>query len=207
MRYLPYSTTPHRLLGQLFSDVAAIVWVTVWVLVGLTVHTAVAAIAEVGTQVQSGADGISDNLNSAGDSAHKIPLVGDKVSAPLRAASDAASDLANAGHNLNTTATWLAVVLAIAVAAPPILAFVGPWIFLRVRFFRRKIVAVQLASTPAGEQLLALRAMANRPLRKLAVVTPDPVTAWRDEDFDMIRGLARVELRATGISVPKAWKS
>ncbi|MGH3722947.1 MAG: hypothetical protein ACRDUS_02320 [Mycobacterium sp.] len=206
MRFLPYSTRPGRLLAQLFSDVAVAIWTTIWVFVGLAVHGAVSAIAEVGRQVKGGADGISDNLNSAGDSAHRIPLVGDKVGAPLRAASEAAADLAGAGHNLDTTATWLAIVLAIAVAAPPILAFAGPWIFLRIRFFRRKLVAVQLAATSAGEQLLALRALANRPLKKLAVVTVDPVAAWRAQDTAAIRGLAAIELNATGVSTPKAWK-
>ncbi|MBA0047943.1 hypothetical protein [Mycobacteroides sp. LB1] len=207
MRFLPYSTRPGRLLTQLFSDVAVAIWTTIWVFVGLAVHGAVSAIAEVGRQVKDGADGISDNLNSAGDSAHKIPLVGDKVGGPLRAASEAAGDLAGAGHNLDTTATWLAVVLAIAVAAPPILAFAGPWIFLRIRFFRRKLIAVQLAATPTGEQLLALRALANRPLNKLTVVTADPVAAWRAQDTASIRGLAAVELKAAGIGPPKTWRT
>ncbi|CQA04730.1 transmembrane protein [Mycobacteroides abscessus] len=96
MRFLPYSTRPGRLLAQLFSDIAVAIWTTTWVFVGLAVHAAVATIAEVGRQVKNGADGISDNLNSAGDSAHRIPLVGDKVGAPLRAASEAAADLAGA---------------------------------------------------------------------------------------------------------------
>ena len=59
-----------------------------------------------------------------------------------------------------------------------------PWLFLRVRFFRRKWTVITLASTPAGEQLLALRALANRPLAKLAAVSIDPVGAWRREDAD-----------------------
>lgn len=73
-----------------------------------------------------------------------------------------------------------------------------PWLFLRVRFFRRQWTAVTLASTLAGE-LLALRALANRPLPKLAAVTADPVGAWRSQDRTAIRGLAALELRATGI--------
>ena len=76
----------------------------------------------------------------------------------------------------------MAWVLALAVAAPPILAVAMPWLFLRVRFFRRKWTAVTLAATPAGEQLLALRALANRPLAKLTAINTDPVGAWRRED-------------------------
>ena len=169
-------------------------------IIGLAVHHAVATIASVGTQVQDGANGIADNLDSAGESAHRIPLVGDAMSKPLRAASEAAVDLAGAGQNLHSTATWLAILLAIAVASPPILAIGMPWLFLRIRFFRRKWTVIALAQTPAGEQLLALRALANRPLRKLTEVSADPVGAWRIQDPAAVRGLAALELRSAGVA-------
>ena len=200
-RFLPYATTPRRLLAQLLSDVFVVIWTVIWVLVGLAVHSAVSTIAEVGRQLNGGADGVADSLASAGHSANHIPLVGDAVSKPLTAASRAALDIAGAGHNLDTTATWLAVVLALAVAAPPALGVVMPWLVLRIRFFRRKWIVSTLATTPAGEQLLALRALANRPLRRLAAVSPDPVGAWRVGDPGAIRGLAALELRSAGIAV------
>ena len=200
-RFLPYATTPGRLLAQLFSDVVVVIWTFIWVLVGLAVHSAVSTIAAVGRQVEGGAGGVADSLKSAGHSADSIPLVGDTVSKPLTAASRAALDIAGAGHSLNTTATWLAVVLALAVAAPPALAVAVPWLVLRIRFFRRKWNVSVLAATPAGEQLLALRALANRPLRRLTAVTPDPVGGWRVADPGAIRGLAALELRSAGIRV------
>jgi hypothetical protein len=198
-RYLPYASTPSRLLAQLISDVVVIAWTTVWVLVGVAVHAAVATIAEFGGQVEGGANGIAHNLDSAGHGAGKVPLIGDALSKPLTAAGEAARDIAGAGHNLDTTASWLAWLLALAVAAPPILAVAMPWLFLRVRFFRRKWTALTLAGTPAGEQLLALRALANRPLPKLAAIHPDPVGAWRGHDRAAIHGLAALELRAAGV--------
>ncbi|MEV3902766.1 MULTISPECIES: hypothetical protein [unclassified Mycobacterium] len=198
-RYLPYATTPVRLLWQLISDIVIAAWTVVWVLVGMAVHAAVATIAEVGRQVNTGANGVADNLNSAGDNADDFPLVGDALAKPLRAASEAALDIAGAGQSLDDTASWLAWVLALAVASPPILAVAMPWLFLRLRFFRRKWTAVTLARTPAGEQLLALRALANRPLAKLVSVDDDPVGAWRSQDAVAIRGLAALELRAAGI--------
>src|SRR5690242_5205989 len=199
-RYVPYATTPGRLLVQLFSDAVVVFWSVIWVFVGLAVHSAVATIAEVGRQVNDGANGVAGNLNSAGDNADDFPLVGDALAKPLRAASDAARDIAGAGASLDSTASWLAVVLALAVAAPPILFVAMPWLLLRIRFFRRKWVAITLAATPAGEQLLALRALANRPLGKLAAVSIDPVGAWRRDDAIAIRGLANLELRSSGIA-------
>ena len=198
-RYVPYATRPRRFLMQLLSDVLVIVWIVIWVLVGIAVHAAVSTIAEVGRQVESGANGIADNLNSAGNSVDGVPLIGDELGKPLTAASEAALDLAGAGQSLDNTASWLAWVLALAVAAPPILAVAMPWLYLRIRFFRRKWTVIALASTPAGEQLLALRALANRPLRKLASVSIDPVGAWRRDDVVTIRGLAALELRSAGI--------
>jgi hypothetical protein len=198
-RYVPYATTPARLLRQLISDIVVFLWTAVWVLVAMAVYDAVSTIAQVGRQVETGATGVAGNLSSAGDRTDDVPLVGDALAGPLRAASEAALDIAGAGHNLDTTASWLAWVLALAVAAPPILFVALPWLFLRIRFFRRKWTAITLAATPAGEQLLALRALANRPLPKLAAISVDPVGAWRREDAEAIRGLAALELRAAGV--------
>ena len=200
-RYFPYATTPGRLLAQLFSDVVVAIWTFVWLLVGIAVHSAVSTIADVGRQVQGGADGVADSLRSAGHSAEHIPLVGGAVSDPLTAASKAALDIAGAGHSLDSTASWLAVVLALAVAAPPILGVGVPWLVLRIRFVRRKLTVGALAATPAGAQLLALRALANRPLARLTAVTPDPVGAWRAGDPHAIHGLAAIELRSAGMAV------
>jgi hypothetical protein len=199
-RFVPYATIPTRLLAQLFSDFVVAVWIAIWVLVGIAVHSAVSTIADFGSDVESGANGIAGNLDSAGENADNVPLIGDALSSPLTAAGGFARDIAGAGHQLNTTASWLAWLLAFAVAAPPILAIAMPWLVLRLRFFRRKWVALTLAATPAGEQLLALRALANRPLAKLAAISSDPVGAWRREEAVAISGLAALELRAAGVA-------
>lgn len=201
-RFLPYSTRPARLLAQLLSDFAILVWTAIWLFVGYAVYNAISTIAEAGRRVESGANGVADNLASAGHDAQQIPLLGSPLSTPLTSASKAALDIADAGHQLDTTAGWLAILLAMAVAAFPILIVVGPWLFLRLRFFRRKWTVSELAATPAGEQLLALRALTNRPPRELTAVSPDPVGGWRREDPVTIRALAELELHSAGISVP-----
>ncbi|BBX94814.1 hypothetical protein MLAC_01080 [Mycobacterium lacus] len=197
---MPYATTPVRLGAQLTSDIAVAAWTATWVFVGLAVHSAISTIAEAGRQIENGSQGIAGNLASAGHGAQLIPVVGDTVSQPITAASQAALNVAGAGHSLDTTASWLAVLLALAVAATPILAVGMPWIVLRLRFFRRKLAVTALAATPAGRQLLALRALTNRSPRKLAAVSADPVGAWRHEDPVIIHQLAALELRAAGIT-------
>jgi hypothetical protein len=206
-RFVPYASTPGRFTLQIISDIAVVLWTALWVLIGMAVHSAVSTIAQFGRQVDSSAGGMGRNLNSASERAHRIPMIGDALSKPFSAAGDAAHNLAGAGHNLDTTATWLAVVLALAVAAPPMLAIVVPWLIRRVRFVRRKWTMVGLTTTRGGEQLLALRALANRPLRRLAAVSSDPVGAWRREEAAAVRGLAELELRAAGISAPRSWRA
>ncbi|HUL99533.1 MAG TPA: hypothetical protein VLU24_08995 [Mycobacterium sp.] len=198
-RYVPYASRPVRLVGQLVSDIVMISWTVLWVWIGVAVYSAVAAVAEAGRRVDSGATDLAGNLDSAGQRADRIPLLGDALSTPLSAAGGAAHDIAGAGQSLDTAASWLAWLLAFAVAGFPILALAMPWLLLRLRFVRRKHTIVGLAQTPAGVQLLALRALANRPLRRLASVSPDPVGAWRREDVHAIHGLAALELRAVGV--------
>ena len=67
-QWVPYATTPGRLMSQLFSDAVVIVWTTIWVFVGMAVHSAVATIADFGYRVEGGANGVAGNLYSAGDS-------------------------------------------------------------------------------------------------------------------------------------------
>jgi hypothetical protein len=198
-RFLPYAATPGRALVQATSDLLVVLWLVLWFIIGRAVHTAVAAFAEVGRKVEGGANGIAGNLDSAGNGAGKIPLVGDTVSKPLTAAGNAARDLAGAGHGLDTRATTLAVILALAVAIPPALAVLVPWLLLRLRFARRAGAAAELSRTPGGDRLLALRALTNRPLNRVLTVGDDPVEAWRRGDPDTIRQLAALELRAVGL--------
>jgi hypothetical protein len=200
-RVLPYATTPGRLALQLFSDFAIFLWTALWLVVGTAVYDAISTIAEAGRQVEIGANGIAGNLASAGQGTQHIPVVGDAVSKPLASASAAALDIAGAGHSLETTAGWLAVLAALAVVAVPLLIVVIPWLLLRLRFFRRKWTVSGLAATPAGEQLLALRALTNRAPRKLAAISADPVGGWRREDPVTIRALAALELRSAGIAL------
>ncbi|GLE51346.1 hypothetical protein ATCCBAA256_09310 [Mycobacterium montefiorense] len=198
---MPYATTPGRLLAQLFSDAAIVVWTAIWLLVGTAVYDAISTIAQAGRQVEDGTHSIAGNLASAGHGAQHIPVVGDTVSKPLNSASQAAVNIAGALHELDTTAGWLAMLLALAVVAPPILIATAPWLYLRLRFFRRKLTVTALAATPAGEQLLALRALTNRAPGKLAAINADPVGGWRREDPFTIRALAALELRSAGIAL------
>ncbi|TBL27832.1 hypothetical protein EYA84_28020, partial [Verrucosispora sp. SN26_14.1] len=59
-----------------------------------------------------------------------------------------------------------------------------------------------LAAAPAGRDLLALRALAGQPLRKLTRISPDVAEAWRQGDDATVNALAALELRRLGLHDP-----
>jgi hypothetical protein len=56
-----------------------------------------------------------------------------------------------------------------------------------------------VAAQPTGEDLLALRALATRPLNQLAGLGPDVAGAWRRGDPATVSALAALELRDLGL--------
>ncbi len=195
----PYSAHPRRLALQLASDAFVLVWIYVWYRVGLLVHDTLVQVAGVGYRIEGSAGRVSGSLAQAGQSAGNVPLVGENLGRPLSDAGTQIGDIAGAGRNAGDTLTNLATPLGWAVALGPILLVLVIWVPRRYRFARRAGEAEQMASAPAGEELLALRALANRPLQELRRVAPDPVQAWRDGDADAVHALAQLELVADGV--------
>src|SRR5918912_312889 len=113
--------------------------------------------------------------------------------------SQASGTASRAARSAGDTLTKLATPLGWAVTLGPILLVLVIWLPRRWRFARRAGEAAEMAAAPAGEQLLALRALANRPLQELRRVAPDPVRAWRDGDADAVHALAQLELVADGV--------
>jgi hypothetical protein len=74
------------------------------------------------------------------------------------------------------------------------------WLRLRCRWIRRASFATTLRAGRAGRDLLALRALANQPLRRLTRVHGDPANAWRDGNEAVVQELAALELRSLGLS-------
>ena len=78
------------------------------------------------------------------------------------------------------------------------------WAVLRGRFIRRATAAQRFIDEAADLDLFALRAMARQPMSRLARVCDDPAGAWRRSDQEMIRALAVLELRDSGLRPPPA---
>ena len=64
---------------------------------------------------------------------------------------------------------------------------------------RRAGVASVVRDEPAGRDLLALRALATRPLNQLAALGPDIAQSWRAGDASAVDALAALELNGLGL--------
>ncbi|MDQ1289971.1 MAG: hypothetical protein QG622_3537 [Actinomycetota bacterium] len=207
MAFRPYATRPLRLAVQVTGDLLMLAWTYLWVTVAISVHDLVVALASAGFRLRDGAGGIAGYLRDAGADAARIPVAGDDLAAPLRSAGGAATNVANAGQQLGDGVTSVATPLALAVAGAMILPFAVPWLLARWRYARRAGATAVLARTPAGTRLLALRALATAPPRRLTAIDPDPVSAWVRQDDRVIAALAGLELRRAGRRPPSPARS
>lgn len=197
-----YADLPGRRTMQILADVAMLAWVCLWAWVGRLVHDTTMELAAPGRRLQDAGSGFRDQMTSAGNAVSDVPLVGDRISGPFRKVGGAGTTLEQAGTDLVDSVTQLANVLGWVTALVPIVVVALVWALLRGRFVRRASAAQRFVDAAADLDLFALRAMARQPMRKLALVSDDPTGAWRRGEEAVIRELALLELRDSGLRPP-----
>lgn len=194
-----YADRAPTAIRQLITDLIVVAWVYAAIRAALWLHDLVQKLAVPGEKLESAGNGMADGLGDVGDKVDRVPIVGDDLTSPFERASDAARSLADAGADQQALVDELALALAIGLLIFPIGLVLFIWLPLRMRWMRRAGAAVSLRTNPSGRDLLALRALANQPLRTLNKVDPDVVDAWRRGDDTTVRKLAALELRALGL--------
>jgi hypothetical protein len=173
------------------------VWFWVWA--ALRLHDLVEKLAVPGQKLESAGSGIADNLADAGHRVDNVPAVGGALATPFEKAADAARAIADAGHQQQQVVGDLALALSLALLVFPLGLALFVWLPLRIRWIRRAGAAAALRAAPAGRDLLALRALATQPLRRLAALGPDVAESWRRGDDSTVDALAALELRGLGL--------
>lgn len=184
---------------QIFVDVLAVGAIVAWAWLGYTIYTLVMNLAEFGVQMEEAGKGFKDTMTEISGSLGDVPLIGGGIKAPFDAASDAGAHLESAGVAQQTAVEQLATGLGVGIAVLPILTILIFWLVPRIRFVRRAGVAKRLLDSPASLDLLALRALSNQKLAALAAINPDVAGAWRRNDAEVVRSLANLELRSSGV--------
>lgn len=184
---------------QLLTDLCVVIWVYAWIRGALALRDLVLRLAVPGERLEGAGTGIADNLADAGGKVGRVPIVGDELTAPFGRAADAARSLAHAGREQQQIVETLSVVLPLVLVVVPLGLVLFGWLPLRVRWMRRAGVAGAIRDQPAGRDLLALRALATRPLGELTKLGPDIAQSWRNGDRAAVEALAALELRRLGL--------
>ena len=186
-------------IRQLITDVLVVIWVYAWIRAGFWVHSMVLKLGVPGQKLEGAGTGIADNLADAGSKVGRVPLVGDQLIQPFTRAADAARSLADAGRQQQEIVGTVALIVALTVVALPLALVLFGWLPLRLRWMRRAGVASRVRNEPAGKDLLALRALASRPLNQLTKLGPDIAQSWRNGDAAAVDALAALELKDLGL--------
>lgn len=184
---------------QLVTDILVVIWVYLWIKVALWIHDVVEKLAVPGQKLESAGSGIADNLADAGGKVGRVPIVGDELTQPFNGAADAARSIADAGHQQQEFVAQLALILPAIALSVPLALVLFLWLPLRLRWVRRAGVAAAVRADPAGQDLLALRALASQPLTELAKLGPDIAQSWRAGDSEAVAALAALELKTLGL--------
>lgn len=194
-----YSDFAPQRTRQIIADAVALAAIIVWVWFGITVYSAVAALASFGVDMQRAGNGFQQSMTDIGDQLAGVPLIGGTVRAPFDGASSAGAALESAGESQQVLVQQLALTLGLGIALIPTAIVLVIWLIPRIRFIRRAGRARVVLRSGAGVDLLALRALANQKLTALAAVDPDASGAWRRGDPAVLAQLAALELKSSGI--------
>ena len=191
-----YAETAPRRACQLVGDLLVLAWIAAWVFAGRSLYLLVEKLAAPGRAVERAGTSFATDTGEIQQKVARIPVVGDELRDPFGRLGGVGRTLADAGVTQQQVVHDLALWLGVLVAAVPVAALLVMWLPGRVAWAREAGVASRLRKGGADLELFALRAVANRSLRELYRVTPDPAGALRAGDY---AGLAALELRSLGL--------
>jgi hypothetical protein len=191
-----YAETSGLRARQILGDLAVVAWTAAWVWAGVTLYRLVEKLAVPGARLEQAGGGFAGDVAEIRQKVGRVPVVGNELQGPFGRLAGVGQTLADAGATQQQVVHQLALWLGVLVAAVPIVTLLLAWLPRRVSWAREAGAASRLRLAGADLELFALRAVANRPLRQLHRVTPDPTGALRAGDYE---ALADLELRALGL--------
>jgi hypothetical protein len=194
-----YSDFRPRRTRQIIGDVLALVLIGAWVWLGVTVYELFEDLAAFGEQMEEAGSGFEETMTEVGNTLGGIPFIGGGIRAPFDGASGAGGALEAAGQSQQVAVHQLATGLGIGIAALPIIMILLLWLVPRTRFVRKAGQAKAAVKSGAGIDLLALRALATHEISTLSKIDPDAMAAWRRGDEGVMRALAQLELKSSGV--------
>jgi hypothetical protein len=196
-----YSDYPARRTAQIVADLVALAFISAFIWIGTIVYAAIAVLAAFGKTIEDAGNGFEETMADAGETLGGVPFIGGGIRAPFDAASGAGTLLAQAGQAQQDLVMTAALIIAIVVALIPILIVVWIWLRRRLKWARRATEARNLSRLADGPDILALRALMHADYSQIREIDRQPVDAWRRGDVQVMRQLAQLELRESGVQL------
>ncbi|MDT0203586.1 hypothetical protein [Nocardioides sp. AE5] len=198
-----YAAQRPRRARQFAADLFVALWICLWAWQGWATWSSLHSLTEPAQKTESAATGIAESMNRAGDVLGAVPLLGETVAEPFRAAAGHAERLASGAAGSEESLTTLAWKLGLGLALAPSAVLLAFHLPVRIRFARRAAATRAYLAADGGPDLLALRALAHQRPDVLRRVAPDPAAAWRAGEPAVVRTLAALELHRAGLEVPE----
>jgi hypothetical protein len=194
-----YADRPLRRVNQVLGDLLVLLAVYLAVRLGLGARDRVAGLAAPGREAEEAARSLRGTMRGAAGDVADAPLVGGTLARPFTALAATSRDLALSAQDYQDAVARLATLTAVLVAGVPVVLLLALWLPRRVAWVVEASAAVRLMRAGEGAaELLAVRALARQPLRRLAGLGPDVVAGWRAGDQAATERLAGLELDALG---------
>ena len=207
-----WSERPLMRAGEILADISTLLWLTIWISLGVRLYGLLANLAASGRFVRDGGERITGAGDSIGSAIEDAPLVGEGAAEGIRGAFAAAGEpLVTFGTDLERLLIIIAALLGsllVAVAVIPWLNRYLPWRIARWRRLNaasrvirgRRRGRTEPIPSSTIESLLASRAIHRLEYDELLEFTPDPFGDWLSGRHDRLAQaeLDRVGLRTVG---------
>jgi len=195
-----YADRPTRVLSQLIGDLAVVILGYLAIRLGRATHSLIAELAGPGREAEATARQLDGQLRDTAGDLSDAPLVGGALSTPFKALASTSRDLAQQAQDYQDAVERFATLAGFLVAGFILLILVLAWLPRRVAWIVEASAASRLVrGTPGSADLLAVRALARQPLRRLAKLGPEVVDGWKAGDPEATERLARLELDELGL--------
>lgn len=194
-----YAELPGYKARQIVIDGFVLLWVVSWLWIGSFIFSLVQKLGAPGRLIEGAGSDLARSAGSVDTRVSEVPVIGSLLKIPFDSLERVGRTLQDAGQDQQSAVHTLAVWLGALLALIPILFALYQWGTRRWRWVREASAAHVMRANVETLHLLALRAIATRPLSELRLATTDPAGAFFSGAFT---NLASLELREMGLRTP-----
>jgi hypothetical protein len=208
-----WSERPGSRAREIGADMLTLLWLTIWISLGVRLYGFLAHLAGAGRLVREGGLGITGAGETIGSAIEGVPLIGEGAADGVRGAlAGAGAPLVTFGTDLERLLIVISALLGLLVVAVAVVPWLNRYLPWRIAKWRRLNAASRAIRGPRRGRvdpipeatitsLLASRAIHRLEYDELLEFTPDPFGDWIAGNHER---LARAELDRVGVSAVSA---